>query len=270
MTSLPESIVRHVPYLRRYARALTATQELGDYYVRLCLQAIAADPGRLEEDQPIRRQLYKQFQDTIVNVVNGPPYDRRHASGEGPPSLESLVCCLPTVERQVLLLAMVEKFAQEDVAVIMGLPPVAIAELLARARRDLLEQCATTVLVIEDEPVIAFDIAGILIEMGHRVVGTAATRADAVDKARKVMPGLLLADIRLDDGSSGVQAVNEIMALSEVPVVFVTAFPERLLTGQRREPIYLVTKPFEPEVLKVTVAQALFGNEQSSPVGLTA
>ena len=169
-----------------------------------------------------------------------------------------------------MLLTMVERFALEDVAFILSLSLVATQDLLDQARSDFLEQCATTVLVIEDEPVIAFDIAGILIEMGHRVTGTAATKVDAVAKARGAELGLVLADIRLDDGSTGIEAVSEILGASDIPVVYVTAFPERLLTGQRPEPVYLVTKPFEPEVLKVTVAQALFARARPSPVGLTA
>ena len=268
MSSISDSIMGYVPYLRRYARALTGTQDLGDRYVRLCLQAMADDPGCLEEDQPIRRQIYKRFHATTFNVVNGAPFDRSASRAVHP--LETHVRGLPTLERQVLLLTVVERFAVEDVAFILSLSRTVTQDLLEQTRSDFLEQCATTVLVIEDEPVIAFDIAGILMEMGHRVIGTAATKIDAVAKARKAELGLVLADIRLDDGSTGIEAVSEILGTSDIPVVYVTAFPERLLTGRRPEPVYLVTKPFEPEVLKVTVAQALFARAKAPPVGLTA
>ena len=60
--------------------------------------------------------------------------------------------------------------------------------------------------------------------------------------------------------------VKEILDEFDIPVVFVTAFPERLLTGEKAEPAFLVTKPFEPDVLKITVAQALFAR-QSQPGG---
>jgi len=43
----------------------------------------------------------------------------------------------------------------------------------------------------------------------------------------------------------------------DVPVIFVTAFPERLLTGERSEPTYLIAKPFDPNILQVTISQAL-------------
>jgi hypothetical protein len=42
-----------------------------------------------------------------------------------------------------------------------------------------------------------------------------------------------------------------------VPVIFITAFPDRLLTGERPEPTFLITKPFDPEILNVAISQAL-------------
>ena len=189
MPSNLDSIVGHVPYLRRYARALNGTQNLGDRTVRMCLQAVADDPGCIQGDQPIRRQLYRQFHITMTNVVNGPPACRSHSASRGLEVLDSHVRSLPTRERQVLLLTMVERFSIEDVAFILGLTLVETQGLLDRARRDLMGQCATTVLVIEDEPVIAFDIAGILMEMGHRVVGTAATRSKPSPRRAKRSSG---------------------------------------------------------------------------------
>ena len=71
------------------------------------------------------------------------------------------------------------------------------------------------------------------------------------------MPGLVLADIQLADGSSGLDAVDDILEIDSVPVIFITAYPERLLTGERPEPTFLVTKPFATESVKATIAQAL-------------
>jgi DNA-binding LytR/AlgR family response regulator len=69
---------------------------------------------------------------------------------------------------------------------------------------------------------------------------------------------MILADIQLADGSSGIDAVNEILGVLDVPVVFITAYPERLLTGERPEPAFLITKPFKPEMVKAVISQALF------------
>ena len=71
-------------------------------------------------------------------------------------------------------------------------------------------------------------------------------------------PGLVLADIQLADGSSGIDAVKDILGRFDVPVIFITAFPERLLTGERPEPTFLITKPFQPETVKAAIGQALF------------
>jgi hypothetical protein len=68
----------------------------------------------------------------------------------------------------------------------------------------------------------------------------------------------------LADGSSGIDAVNDILKTSTVPVIFITAFPERLLTGDRPEPAFLVSKPFNPDMVKALISQALFFNQADS------
>ena len=80
---------------------------------------------------------------------------------------------------------------------------------------------------------------------------------------KNLRPGLVLADIQLADGSSGLDAVNEFLQIVNVPVIFVTAFPERLLTGTKPEPTFLVSKPFKGDALKAVISQALFFNIQS-------
>jgi CheY-like chemotaxis protein len=89
-------------------------------------------------------------------------------------------------------------------------------------------------------------------------VATAATRAEAVAKAHSERPGLVLADINLGEGGSGIDAVAEILNSFDIPVIFITAYPEKLLTGERPEPTYLIAKPFLPETVQATVGQALF------------
>jgi CheY-like chemotaxis protein len=95
-------------------------------------------------------------------------------------------------------------------------------------------------------------------ELGHRVTAVARTHKEAVEAARAKQPGLILVDIQLADGSSGVEAVNEILSWNQVPVVFITAYPDRLLTGQRPEPTFLMAKPFHVDDVRVVVSQALF------------
>ena len=256
MSDLSREIIRHVPFLRRYARALTGTQEEGDRLVKICLGAFLEDLGRLAPNLRIRLQLFKVFHGTLALDCGDTP-GRQDVE---PSSLlvESHLRQLPSRERQVLLLSKIEGFSANEVGSILDMSELEAVQLLDRAKTDLMQQPRTAALVIEDEPVIAFDISGIVTEMGHRVVGTAATHAEALAIAIDKRPGLILADIQLDDGSSGIDAVKEILDFSDVPVVFVTAYPERLLTGEKAEPAFLVSKPFEPDVLKITIAQALY------------
>ena len=79
--------------------------------------------------------------------------------------------------------------------------------------------------------------------------------------AAETHPDLILSDIQLADGSSGIDAVNEILARTALPVIFITAFPESLLTGERPEPAFLVTKPFNEDMVKALISQALFFND---------
>ena len=172
-------------------------------------------------------------------------------------SVEARLRALPASERQILLLTSLEGFSTADAATILDIPQAEAEALLIDAWSTVNQQIATSILVIEDEPVIALDIASLVTELGHQVVGVAASQSEAVAIFKKTQPGLVLADIDLGAGGSGITAVTEILRMSSVPVIFVTAYPERLLTGERPEPTYLVTKPFESDTLKVTISQAL-------------
>jgi CheY-like chemotaxis protein len=141
---------------------------------------------------------------------------------------------------------------------VLGTSAEAVTDLLHRAGREIAQQVATDVLIIEDEPLIAMDLESIVEGLGHRVTGIARTHREAVTEVRNARPGLVLADIHLADGSSGLDAVNEILMGFEVPVIFITAFPERLLTGERPEPTFLITKPFETNTVRAVISQALF------------
>ena len=92
---------------------------------------------------------------------------------------------------------------------------------------------------------------------GHQAVGIAATEKTAVELAKQHSPHLVLADIQLRGSDSGIAAVNQIMRSMTVPVIFVTGYPERLLTGKQVEPAFVISKPFDPDLLRAAIAQAL-------------
>jgi CheY-like chemotaxis protein len=163
--------------------------------------------------------------------------------------------------RQAFLLVVVEGFPLDKAAYILGVGETELDELLEQAHRDIAAQVATKVLIIEDEPLIAMDIQAMVEDLGHSVTGIARTHDEAVKMVAEERPGIVLADIQLADGSSGLDAVNEILQQLTLPVIFITAFPERLLTGERPEPAFLVTKPFEPAAVSALISQALFFQE---------
>ena len=128
----------------------------------------------------------------------------------------------------------------------------------------------TTVLVVDDEALIAMALEVLVRDLNHRVTGVAETRDEAVAQALAQRPHLILADIQLADDSSGIDAVKDILAELQVPVIFITAFPERLLTGGRPEPTFLITKPFQATTVKAAIAQALFFDSSGSFANIDA
>ena len=149
---------------------------------------------------------------------------------------------------------------------IMGLDASRVESLVQEAVDEIDRETATSVLIIEDEPLISMQLEDLVTSLGHEICGTAATRSQAQQVVAERTPGLVLADIQLADGSSGLDAVDDILALGSVPVIFITAYPERLLTGDRPEPTYLVTKPFQEQTVRAAISQALFFGS-SRPVG---
>lgn len=256
---LARSIAPHVPHLRRFARLLTGSQASGDASVARVLEVIAADPDAFPE-LPARLGLYQCYLAVLTRRYrdNGP-----QPGLLGARATKSLAALTPEA-RQAFLLVEVEDFSKADAAQILNVSERRVDQLLADAAAEIGKQIATDVLIIEDEPLIALDLRRVLETLGHRVAGVARTHADAVRLANTSKPGLVIADIRLADGSSGLDAVNEILRSFSVPVVFVSAFPERLATGHGPEPTFLITKPFRDDSVKAIVSQVLFFDQQAT------
>ena len=252
--SLLARFAPHLPYVRRYARALTGDQTTGDHYVRVALEALAAGDRVLEANLTPRVALYHVFH--AIWLTSGAQLEAPGEEG-GDDASQRLMRIAPR-SRQAFLLTALEGFTPSEAAQILGVEFGEVERLIAEAQAEIDAELATDVLIIEDEPVIAADIEALVTEIGHTVVDIAATRTEAVDAVARKTPGLVLADIQLADGSSGIDAVKDILARHDVPVIFITAFPERLLTGERPEPTFLITKPFQPETVKAAIGQALF------------
>lgn len=255
--SLSEKVATHLPFLRRYARALTGSQSTGDTFVAATLEAALADDDLKASLEGGRVPLYRAF-----NKVWSSAYldaDRSGVdTGEHEDAARVRLGAITPLNRQALLLTTLEGFSVQQAAEIMELEAASVQGLVQEAIEEIDRESSTSVLIIEDEPLISMQLEDLVKSLGHEVCGTAATRTQALDVVADKTPGLVLADIQLADGSSGLDAVDDILAIDSVPVIFITAYPERLLTGDRPEPTYLVTKPFQEQTVRTAISQALF------------
>ncbi|WP_257166358.1 response regulator [Bradyrhizobium sp. SRS-191] len=257
--SRSQLVAEHLPLLRRYARALTGSQGSGDAYVGAMLEALIQDPALLDERYGARAALFRLFTQIWNSVALND--DAEVATLPMPP--ERRLSNITPLPRQAFLLLSLEGFPEEEVAFILDIDVAETRRLADAAGRELAAEIATDVLIIEDETFIAMDLESLVKNLGHNVIGVARTHADAVALAKNKKPGLILADIQLADGSSGLDAVNELLRTFEVPVVFITAYPERFLTGERPEPAFLISKPFQPAMVSAVASQALFFQRNS-------
>lgn len=262
--SLGEQVAANLPYLRRYARALTGSQSTGDTFVRATLEAALADDDLKASLNEGRVPLYRAF-----NKVWSSAYLEVEKTSDETEEMVSADARLKTVtplNRQALLLTTLEDFSIEQAGEIMELDGSAVETLVTEAVAEIDRESTTSVLIIEDEPLISMQLEDLVRSLGHDICGTAATRTQAQEVIAERKPGLVLADIQLADGSSGLDAVDDILESYSVPVIFITAYPERLLTGDRPEPTFLVTKPFQEQTVRTTISQALFFGTKSSQI----
>ncbi len=251
---LSQQLAPQLPPLRRYARALTGSQKSGDAYVAATIQAILDDRTLFDLGLPTRVALYKVFHSiwstsTVEPAIPDQPMEAM---------AQTRLAQLPAMHRQALLLTTIESFTVEDVARIFGTEVADVHALVSQARDEIHAQTRARVLVIEDEALIALDLTDMLTRLGHNVVAVADTAGTAIEAAQRHRPDIVLADIQLADGSNGIDAVNSILSEIKLPVIFITAYPERLLTGEKPEPTWLIPKPFRRETVAAAVSQALF------------
>lgn len=254
--TLSATVAPHLPFLRRFARALTGSQASGDAYVAAVLESLIAEPSLLKSASSPKIALYRTLSRLWGSLPINGKSDAPQPSWEV--TVQGRLSSLPGPSRQVFLLSAVEGLENREIAEVIQKSEAEVERLFEDANRQISEMIACNILIIEDEPLIALDIEDTITSLGHRSVGIARTHEEAVRIARDKQPQLVLSDIQLADGSSGIDAVNDILGSFDVPVIFITAFPERLLTGERPEPAFVITKPFSPEMVKALIAQALF------------
>ncbi|EEB83303.1 response regulator [Roseobacter sp. GAI101] len=252
--NISDALGKCLPFLRRYARALTGSQTSGDAFAAASLEAILTDRSVLdgvEVRTGVFRVLYSIWASAGAPIEEGESGMRAKA--------QKHLAKLTNHSREALLLHSIEGFSFEEVGIIIGVSTDEANELVQIARREMADHVTGSVMIIEDEAVIAMDLESIVSDMGHRVTGIARTQAEAVKLGNEDVPDLILADIQLADNSSGIDAVNDLLGdLGLRPVIFITAFPERLLTGNKPEPAFLISKPYTVDQVLSAVSQAMF------------
>ena len=243
--SLYLSVESQLPFMRRYARAVTGSATTGDTLVESLLTRMLGrnfDPPADPSDEVL---LFTELDAIICEQI-----DTQNSTGPLPPMAQK--------DRRALLLVAMEGLSPQDASAVLGVSVDEIQSLLKSAEEHLKATLATDVFIMEDEPMVAGHLAMLVSDMGHHVVGKATTRTDAVAGCLTSKPKILLADVQLADGSSGIDAAHEITAAMDIPVVYITAYPQRLLSGSGdKEPAFMVAKPFRPAMVKAVISQAL-------------
>lgn len=252
---LHAAIAPHLPLLRRFARALSGTQERGDRFTVAALEAVLADQSIFDRQLEPRVALFKTFCSVWVEID---PVETEGGTSGSDDIVSKRLDKLAPEARQAFLLGALEDFSAEEIGSIMGVSTAEAQSLYDAGLANIEKQTRSRIMIIEDEPIIAMDIQSIVTGMGHDCTGIADTHTSAVKLAAEDKPDLILSDIQLADGSSGIDAIREILGTMDVPVIFITAYPERFLTGDRPEPAFLITKPFKRRAVEAAISQALF------------
>ena len=270
--SISQEVGRYIPFLRRFSRALTGSQAGGDAYALAALETLVADQtdksakARLRPGDDPKIVLYRLLLDIWAAAPINAHTDHGEV-GDLDPGARRNLDAISLRPRIAFLLNALEGFDVDEVARTLDVSPHEASALIEAANAEISNQIATDVLIIEDEPLIADDLREVVEELGHRVIALTRTHKEAVKAIEGEKPGLILDDIQLADGSSGLEAVNEILGELSTPVIFITAYPERFLLGEAPEPAFLIAKPFAVEALKAVISQALFFDRRSHPAG---
>ena len=154
--SASQAIAPYLPFLRRYARALTGSQSSGDAYVAAALEALIEDTSVLDNSSSPRVALYQLFSkiwnSVVVNAKVVP-------EGSALPAEQRLSQITPR-PRQAFLLVALEGFSEADAASILDVDIPTLRQLVEESGRELAAEIATDVMIIEDEPFIAMDLEG--------------------------------------------------------------------------------------------------------------
>ena len=261
-----EQIIDELPKLRRFAHAVAGATGLGDETLEKALKAYISNSAiRLSFSDP-KLALFVSLAAALKNLDL--KLEEKSDSRPNWGRIQKIFFNLDIMQRMAFFLKAVEGFSLSDIAIILGSTKEKVEDLLAEGSSIIADTLKTDVLIIEDNPFIALDLQSIVKSLGHSLIGIAQTNAEALELIKVKKPGLVLSDIELADGSSGIETVNDLLEEINVPVIFITGYPERYLNGDKCEPAFLVPKPFLPETIRALISQALFFDRKAFGHGL--
>lgn len=247
-------IVAEIPALRRYAACLTGSIAAGDRLIGKALRAILAGQVHLVPLAGMRlallRALHEAWEPAEEAGSVATPADDRPNAGR-------LIQLLPPLTRAAVILTRSEHLSAAEAAFVLRVEPAEIHYRLQAAEQEFERVMARRVLIVEDDVFTAIDLEDLVTSLGHRAIGPAMTRTQAVHLAMREEPDLILSDVRLDEQNAGIDAIREIRDRMNVPVIFLTAYPDCFADRAILDNSYVIPKPFSDSMVSSIITNAL-------------
>jgi len=243
------TISEQLSALRRYAGFLTGSDADGDTLVTAMLRRVLEGEVTLDAQAGLRIALFRALHDVWVPSAATDEEGRR-GHGTFPPRMSPL-------ERAALSLVRLEGFFAREAAYVLRMDVGEVERRLDRAERKLENALPRRILIVEDDLVLGMNLQELVASLGHRPIGPIATGGEAVRIAMREKPALILSDIKLRDGISGIEAVREIRHAMDIPVIYVTGFPHRLHDRRLEPASYVVPKPYSDSLMKSFITSTL-------------
>lgn len=236
---------RQLALLRRYFRAVVGDQQAGDKLVSSLAPRLLLTEKSTVALLTAATRLWRQ----LVKDDAAPAFSSRTIAEALSPAL--------SLERQAGVMVDVFGLTLQQAAGALNRSAGEVTRLLAEGRRVTGRPIGGRVLVVDDDPLIARHLAGIVAARGAAEVQVAASYDEAVGLASVRRFDLALCDYDLGRGRNGLDVVRVLSAEHDTTCVFVTAYPDEVLSGSDHEPAFVIIKPFRDEVVAAALSYAV-------------
>lgn len=249
--------------LRRFLRAINIDTVWAEEWLRLTYASPTTDEALSETSTASAKfQVFSDFYDYWNAQEDG----EAEALPFTDDRLRRFVPNLPPKEDQILLLCDFVGFSLKEAASLLHVSVEDAETLLTDGRKLTRDLPPMSVLILEDHGLIAQDLSDIVGETGLSVIGVASNEADAIRIARQNWPDIIVTDQMLEDGDTGLQAIEKLRPDGEFAAIYVTAYPDEVLTGLDEEPAIIVAKPFKPEAIRAALGYTVSAQDRLGEV----